>query len=61
MTEEKSLTLVVQEKTLGTLVTNAKQIRELVAQKIEEYSVDNYPGDEPDIRLAIADRLSKWK
>ncbi len=46
MTEEKSLTLVVQEKTLGTLVTNAKQIRELVAQKIEEYSVDNYPGDE---------------
>lgn len=22
---------------------------------------DNYPGDEPDIRLGIADRLSKWK
>lgn len=46
MTEEKSLALVVQEKTLGTLVTNAKQIRELVARKIEEYSVDNYQGDE---------------
>ena len=46
MTEEKSLTLVVQEKTLGTLVTNALQIKELVALKIEEYSVDNYQGDE---------------
>lgn len=46
MTEEKSLTLVVQEKTLGTLVTNARQIKELVALKIEEYSVDNYKGDE---------------
>lgn len=46
MAEEKSLALVVQEKTLGTLVTNAKQIKELVALKIEEYSVDNYQGDE---------------
>ncbi|MDE5581987.1 MAG: DUF1351 domain-containing protein, partial [Treponemataceae bacterium] len=46
MTEEKSLTLVVQEKTLGTLVTNARQIKELVALKIKEYSVDNYQGDE---------------
>lgn len=46
MTEEKSLALVVQEKTLGTLVTNAKQIKEFVALKIEEYSVDNYQGDE---------------
>ena len=46
MTEEKSLALVVQEKRLGTLVTNAKQIKEFVALKIEEYSVDNYQGDE---------------
>lgn len=44
--EEKSLALVVQEKTLGKLITNAKQIKDFVIEKIETYSVDNYPGDE---------------
>lgn len=46
MTEEKSLTLVVQEKTLGKLITNAQQIKDAVEKRIEEYSVDNYQGDE---------------
>lgn len=40
------LTLVVKEKTLGSLVTNALEIKDFVAAKLETYSVDNYQGDE---------------
>ena len=39
------LSLVVKEKTLGNLVTNAKDIKAFVENKIKEYSVDNYTGD----------------
>jgi hypothetical protein len=43
--EEKSLSLIVKEKTLGVLVTNAKDIKSFVQDKLATYSVDNYLGD----------------
>lgn len=43
--EETQLTLVVKEKTLGNLVTNALEIKSFVLDRIAEYSVDNYTGD----------------
>ena len=43
--EEKSLQLIVKNKTLGILVTNAKDIKTFVQEKLATYSVDNYPGD----------------
>lgn len=43
--ETNPLTLIVKEKTLGNLVTNAKDIKAYVEEKLKEYSVDNYPGD----------------
>jgi hypothetical protein len=43
--ETNPLTLIVKEKTLGNLVTNARDIKAYVAAKLEEYSVDNYKGD----------------
>lgn len=39
------LALIIKEKTLGNIVTNAKGIRDYVTEKIKEYSVDNYKGD----------------
>lgn len=44
--EEKQLDLVIKEKTLGSLITNAKDIKSFVAAKLETYSVDSYNGDE---------------
>ena len=43
--ERNPLSLVVKEKTLGSLVTNAKDIKTFVENKIKEYSVDDYQGD----------------
>ncbi len=43
--ERNPLSLVVKEKTLGSLVTNAKDIKVFVENKIKEYSVDDYQGD----------------
>ncbi|MCQ2595115.1 MAG: DUF1351 domain-containing protein [Treponemataceae bacterium] len=43
---ENSLSLIVKEKTLGSLITNAQDIKKFVAEKLETYSVDNYVGDE---------------
>lgn len=43
--ERNPLSLVVKEKTLGSLVTNAKDIKAFVENKIKEYSVDDYQGD----------------
>jgi hypothetical protein len=43
--ERNPLSLVVKEKTLGSLVTNARDIKTFVENKIKEYSVDDYQGD----------------
>lgn len=43
--ENNPLALIVKEKTLGSLVTNANDIRKYVSEKLKEYSVDNYTGD----------------
>lgn len=43
--ETNPLSLIIKEKTLGNLVTNAKDIKAYVAEKLKEYSVDNYAGD----------------
>ncbi len=43
--EINPLSLIIKEKTLGKLVTNAKDIKAYVEEKLKEYSVDNYAGD----------------
>ncbi len=43
--ETNPLSLIIKEKTLGNLVTNAKDIKAYVEEKLKEYSVDNYAGD----------------
>ena len=43
--ENNPLVLIVKEKTLGSLVTNANDIKKYVSEKLNEYSVDNYTGD----------------
>mgnify|MGYP007069941161 CR=1 FL=1 len=43
--ETNPLSLIIKEKTLGCLVTNAKDIKAYVEEKLKEYSVDNYTGD----------------
>ena len=43
--ENNPLALIVKEKTLGSLVTNANDIKKYVSEKLKEYSVDNYTGD----------------
>lgn len=53
MQEEKSLAVSevtvpnfeVREKQLGTLVTNAKEVRDAVKAKMKEFSLDVYVGD----------------
>lgn len=44
--ETNALSLIVKEKTLGSLITNAKDIKNFVEEKLKTYSVDNYKGDE---------------
>ena len=46
--QEKDLELVVSEKTLGSLTTNAIQIRDLVKSSIPKYDVSNYNDDNID-------------
>ena len=43
--ETNPLSLIIKEKTLGNLVTNAKDIKAYVEEKLKEYSVDKYAGD----------------
>lgn len=43
--ETNPFSLIIKEKTLGKIVTNAKQIKSYVEKKLKEYSVDNYAGD----------------
>lgn len=59
--DEKSLQLQVKEEQLGSLITNAEQIRDLVKARISEYSLDNY--NENNIDKAKADKalLNKAK
>lgn len=48
------LELVVSEKTIGSLTTNAKQIRALVASALPRYDIANYSTD--DVAKAKADK-----
>lgn len=52
--QEKDLELVVNEKTLGSLTTNAKQIKALVEAALPNYDIANY--NEDNISLAKKDR-----
>lgn len=51
---EKSLELVVSEKTLGSLTTNALQIKALIESALPRYSIDNY--NESNIDTAKKDK-----
>lgn len=52
--KEDQLNLVVSEKTIGSLTTNAKQIRELVLSALPQYDISNYSTD--DIAKAKSDK-----
>lgn len=52
--QEQDLQLVVNEKTLGSLTTNAKQIKELVEKALPNYDISNY--SEENIDLAKKDK-----
>lgn len=54
MIKEDELKLVVQDKTLGTLVTNAKAIKEKVKEILPNYKASNY--SESNIEQAKKDR-----
>lgn len=43
--QENDLELVVSEKTLGSLTTNAKQIRDIVMANLPKYDISNYNDD----------------
>lgn len=43
--KERDLELVVSEKTLGHLVTNAKEIRDMVKSALPKYDISNYNDD----------------
>lgn len=43
--QEQDLELVVSEKTLGHLVTNAKEIRDMVKESLPRYDISNYNDD----------------
>ncbi len=51
---EEELELVVSEKTLGSLTTNARQIKELVERALPNYDAANY--DETNIDAAKKDK-----
>lgn len=46
--QERDLELVVSEKTLGSLTTNAKQIRDIVMVNLPKYDISNYNDDNID-------------
>jgi hypothetical protein len=47
--KEQDLQLVVNKKTLGSLTTNAKQIKELVEKALPNYDISNYNEDNIDL------------
>ncbi len=51
---ENDLQLVVSNKTLGSLTTNAEKIREMVKSALPQYSIENYSSD--DIAKAKEDK-----
>lgn len=52
--QASQLELVVNEKNIGSLATNAKQIRELVKSALPKYDIANYSTD--DVAKAKADK-----
>jgi hypothetical protein len=52
--QEKDLELIVSEKTLGHLTTNARQIKTMVEQALPQYDIANY--NESNIDLAKKDK-----
>lgn len=52
--QENDLQLVVSEKTLGSLTTNARQIKDLVEKALPNYDISNY--NESNIDLAKKDK-----
>ena len=46
--QESDLELVVSEKTLGSLTTNARQIRDIVMANLPKYDISNYNDDNID-------------
>ena len=46
--QDSDLELVVSEKTLGSLTTNAKQIRDLVKSALPKYEISNYTDQNID-------------
>ena len=52
--QAEQLELVVSEKTIGSLTTNAKQIRELVQSALPKYDISNYSTD--DVAKAKSDK-----
>lgn len=59
--EERSLQLVVNEQTLGTLTTNAAQIRDAVRNAVSQYKTENYSEDNVDDAKADKAKLNKAK
>lgn len=59
--EEKNLQLVVNEQTLGTLKTNAEQIRDLVKNAAGQYKAENYSEGNIDVAKADKTKLNKAK
>lgn len=55
MFENNPLTLVVKEKTLGNLVTNAVEIKAFVEGRVKDYSPENYKGDTAQAAKAKAE------
>jgi phosphoglycerate-specific signal transduction histidine kinase len=47
--QEKDLELVVSAKTLGSLTTNAIQIRDLVKNALPKYDISNYNENNIDV------------
>ena len=52
--QAEQLELVVSEKTIGSLTTNAKQIRDLVQSALPKYDISNYSTD--DVAKAKEDK-----
>lgn len=51
---ENELQLIIQEKELGSLTTNAKTIKEKVKEMLPKYKAENY--DESNIEIAKSDK-----
>lgn len=57
--QESDLELVVSEKTLGSLTTNAKQIRDMVKAALPMYDISNY--NDENIDQAKKERQGSFK